>query len=88
MVPQPLDDPLPVAGHRCGRSVVHVAEDRVERRPGALHESLDMVVDLAIDVREEEQLLVSLDHEAREVHGAELILHLREIGHQRGQLVA
>ena len=42
---------------------------------------------LAVDVRNEEKLLVSLDHETREVHGTEVVLHLGEIGHQRGQLV-
>ena len=45
-----------------------------------------MRVDLAVNVRKEEQLLVSLDHETGEMHGTEVILHFREIGHQRGQL--
>ena len=41
---------------------------------------------LAVDVREEEKLLISLDHETGEVHRTELVLHLGEIGHQRGKL--
>ena len=58
-------------------------EDGVEHRAGALHEPLDMLVDLAVDVRKEEKLLVSLDHETGEMHGTEVVLRLREIGHQR-----
>ena len=38
------------------------------------------------NVRKEEKLLVSLDHEAGEMHGTEVVLRFREIGHQRGQL--
>ena len=34
----------------------------------------------------EEKLLVSLDHEPGEVHGTDLVLRFREIGHQRWQL--
>ena len=59
-------------------------EDGVEERAGALHEPLDVLVALAVDVRNEQKLLVSLDHETREVHRTEVVLHLREIGHQRG----
>ena len=43
-------------------------------------------VALAVDVRKEEKLLVSLEHETGEVHGTEVVLRLREIGHQRRQL--
>ena len=78
--------PSRVIGYRRGWSVVHVLEDGVKHRAGTLHEPLNMLVDLAVDVREEEKLLVSLDHEAGEVHGAEVVLHGREIRHQRGQL--
>ena len=61
-------------------------EDGVKHRAGTLHEPLNMLVDLAVDVRKEEKLLVSLDHEPGEMHGAEVVLRFREIGHQRGQL--
>ncbi len=61
-------------------------EDGVKHRAGVLHETVDMCVDLAVDVRQEQKLLVSLDHEPGEVHGTELVLRFREIGHQRGQL--
>ncbi len=61
-------------------------EDGVKHRAGVLHETVDMLVDLAVDVRKEEKLLVSLDHEPGEVHGTELVLGPSEIGHQRGQL--
>ena len=61
-------------------------EDGVKHRAGTLHEPLDVLVDLAVDVRKEEKLLVSLDHETGEMHGTEVVLRLREIGHQRGQL--
>ncbi len=80
---QPFDDPLRVIGHGRGRRVVHVLEDGVEHRAGTLHEPLDVRVDLAVDVREEEELLVSLDHEPGEMHGAEVVLRPREVGHQR-----
>ena len=60
-------------------------EDCVEHRASALHEPLDMLCAVAVDIGEEEKLLVSLDHEAGEVHGTEVVLHLREVGHQRGQ---
>ncbi len=83
MMLQPFDDPLRVTSHGRGRRVVHVFEDGVEHRAGTLHEPLDMLVDLAVDVRKEEKLLVSLDHETGEVHGTEIVLHFREIGHQR-----
>ena len=83
---QPFDDPLRVTSHGRGRRVVHVFEDGVKHRAGVLHEPFDMRVDLAVDVRKEEKLLVSLDHEPGEVHGTELVLRPCEIGHQRGQL--
>ena len=54
----------------------------------AFHEPLDVLVARAVDVRDEEKLLLSLDHEAREMDGTEVVLHSREIGHQRGQLLA
>ena len=63
-------------------------EDGVEHRAGALHEPLDVLCALAVDVREEEKLLVALDHETREVHGTEVVLQFRKIGHQRRQLIA
>ena len=62
-------------------------EDGVQHRTGALDEPFDMRVDGAVDVRQEEKLLVSLDHEPREMHGTELVLRCCEIGHQRGQLL-
>ena len=62
-------------------------EDGVEQRTGTLHQPLDVLVARAIDVREEQKLLVSLDHETGEVHGTEIVLHLREVGHQRRQLL-
>ena len=43
-------------------------------------------VALAVDVRQEEKLLVSLDHETGEMDGTEIVLRLGEIGHQRRQL--
>ena len=61
-------------------------EDGVKHRARTLHEPFNMRVDFAVNVRKEEQLLVSLDHETGEMHGTEVILHFREIGHQRGQL--
>ena len=61
-------------------------EDGVKHRAGPLDEPLDMRCALAVDVRKEEKLLISLEHETREMHGAEVVLRLRELGHQRGQL--
>ncbi len=52
-------------------------EDGVEHRASTLHESLNMLVDLAVDVRKEEKLLVSLDHETGEMHGTEVVLRFR-----------
>ena len=86
MMLQPLDDPLRVTGHGRGWRVVHVFEDGVKHRAGTLHEPLNMLVALAVDVRKEEKLLISLEHETGEMHGTEVVLRLREIGHQRGQL--
>ena len=63
-------------------------EDGVEHETRAFHEPLDVLVARAVDVRNEEKLLVSLDHETGEMHGIEVVLHFREIGHQRGQLFA
>ena len=60
-------------------------EDGVKHRAGTLHQPFKVLVDLAVDVREEEQLLVSLDHEPRVVDGTEAILRCCEIGHQRRQ---
>ena len=62
-------------------------EDGVKHRAGTLHEPLNMLVDLAVDVRQEQKLLVPLDHETGEMHRAEIVLRFREIGHQRRQLV-
>ena len=59
-------------------------ENGVKHWAGTLHEPLNMLVDLAVNVRKEEKLLVSLDHEAGEMHGTEVVLSLREIGHQGG----
>ena len=86
MMLQPFDDPLMVIGHGRGRRVVHVLEDGVKHRAGTLHEPLNMLFALAVDVREEEKLLISLEHETGEVHGTEVVLRFRKIGHQRGQL--
>ena len=61
-------------------------EDGVKHRAGTLHEPLNMLVALTINVRQEEKLLVSLDHETGKVHGTEVVLRFREIGHERGQL--
>ena len=63
-----------------------MCEDRIKHGAGTLHEPVDMLVGLAVNVRQEEKLLVSLDHETGEMHGTEIVLHSREIGHQRGQL--
>ena len=60
-------------------------EDGVEHRAGTLHKPFNMLLDLAVDVRKEEKLLVSLEHETGEMHGTEAVLRFREIGHQRGQ---
>jgi hypothetical protein len=87
MMLQPFDDPLRVTSHGRGRRVVHVCEDGIKHRASTLHEPLNMLVDLAVDVRKEEKLLVSLDHETGEMHGTKVILRCREIGHQRGQLL-
>ena len=84
---QPFADPLRVTGHGRGWRVGHVREDGVKHRAGAFHESLNMFVGLAVDVRKEEKLVVSLDHETGEMHGTEVVLRFREIRHQRGQLV-
>ena len=86
MMLQPFDDSLRVISHGRGWRVVHVLEDGVEHRAGTLHEPLNMLVGLTVNVRKEEKLLVSLDHETGEMHGTEVVLRLREIGHQRGQL--
>ena len=59
----------------------------VEHRAGTLDEPLNVLVDLAVNVRNEEKLLVSLDHETGKVHRTEVVLRLREVGHQRGQLL-
>ena len=83
---QPFGNLLRVISHGHGRRVVHVCEDGVKHRPGALHQPLNVLVGLAVDVRKEEKLLVSLHHEPGEVHGTEIVLRCREIGHQRGQL--
>ena len=55
-------------------------EDRVKHRARTLHEPLNMLVDLAVDVRKEEKLLVSLDHEPGEMHGTEVVLRFCETG--------
>ena len=46
-------------------------EDGVKHRTGTLHQPFNVLVDLAVDVRQEEQLLVSLDHETGVMHGTE-----------------
>ena len=62
-------------------------EDGVKQRAGTLHEPLDVLVVLAVDVRQEEEfLLISHDHEPREMYGTEVVLRPCEIGHERGQL--
>ncbi len=63
-------------------------EDGVEHRASTFHEPLDVRRDLAVDVREEQELFLALDHEAGEVDGTEVVLHSREVGHQWGQLLS
>ena len=86
MTRQPFDDPLRVTSHGRGWRVVHVCEDGIEHRTGTLHQPFNVLVDLAVDVREEEKILVPFDHEPGVMHGTELVLCFCEIGHQRGQL--
>ena len=83
---QPFGDPLSVISYGHRWRVVHVFEYGVKNRAGALHESLNVLVGLAVDVRKEEKLLVSHNHEPGEMHGTEIVLRSCEIGHQRGQL--
>ena len=86
MTLQPFDDGLRVTRHGRGRRAFHVFENGVKQRASAFHEPFNMLVDLAINVRKEQKLLVSLDHETGEMHGTEVILRFCEIRHQRGQL--
>ena len=62
-----------------------MCEYAVKHRAGTLHKPLNVLVDLAVNVRKEEKLLVSLNHETGEMHGTEVVLRFRESGHQRGQ---
>ena len=62
-------------------------EDGVEERACTLDEPFDVCVAFSVDVRKEEQLLVSLDHETGKVHGPEFVLSLRKLRHQRWQFV-
>ena len=55
-------------------------EDGVKHRTGVLHQPFNVLVDLAVDVRKEEKLLVALDHEPGVMHGTELVLRFCEIG--------
>ena len=86
MVLQPFDHPVGVIGHGRGGGVVHVLEDGVEHRARNRHEPLDMVVDFAVNVRDEQELLVALDHETGEMHRTQVVLGFGQVGHQRGQL--
>ena len=86
MVLQPFDDALMITGHGRRRRVVHVFEDGLEHRAGPLDEPLDMRVAVAVDVRQEEKLPISHEHETREMHGSEVVLCRRELGHQCRQL--
>ena len=85
MTLQPFDGPLAVTSHGRGWRVVHVFEDGVKHRTGTLHQPSHMcLVDLAVNVREEEQLLVSPDHETRVMDGTEPILRFARSGINRG----
>ena len=53
MTLQPFDGPLRVISHGRGGRVGHVLEDGVKHRAGTLHEPLNMLVDLAVNVRKE-----------------------------------
>ena len=57
MMLQPFDDPLVVVGHGRGGRVVHVFEDGFEHEPAASTSRSMCCVALAVDVREEEELL-------------------------------
>src|SRR5689334_12328683 len=83
---QPFDDALRIISHARGRRVVHVCENGVKHRPRTLHQPLNVLIGLAVYVRKEEKLLVSLDHEPGEMHSTEIVLRRREIGHQLRQL--
>ena len=80
MIRQPLDDLLTVASHRCRRRIRDVLKDRLEQRASAVHQPLDVLRALPVDIGEEEQLLVTLDHETREVHVTKVVLHPRKVG--------
>ena len=83
MVLQPSDDPLRVTPHWRGRSVFDVFEDGVKHWTGTLPRAVQYAVDLAVNVRKEEQLLSPLTMKREKCtdrsHPA-----FREIGHQRG----
>ena len=61
-------------------------EDAVEHCVRPFDELFDVRRDVAVDVGQEQELLLAFDHEAGEVHGAEVVLHLGEVGHQGRQL--
>ena len=59
MMLQPLADLLRITRHGRAWRIVHVSEDGIKYGAGTLHEPVDMLVGLAVNVRQEEKLLVS-----------------------------
>ena len=62
-------------------------EDNLEHWASTVHQPLDVLCALTVDIGEEEQLLVPLDHETREVHVTKVVLHPGKVSHQRRQLL-
>ena len=67
-------------GYRHGRAGGLSTCSKMASNTGRLDEPLDMRFALAVDVRKEEKLPISLEHEAREMHGSEVVLTVASSG--------
>ena len=74
-----------VDDRRWGR-IVHMREDHVEHRSGMRGQIQHELLELAVEVCEEKQRLLTQHGEAGVMHGADGILPPEHVGHQCGQL--
>src|SRR5260370_13825815 len=84
---RPFDKSLCVIGDRSGRRIIHMLEDRIETRPGGLGQIGRELTEVAVEVAEKQQSLLTQHREARVVNRADSIRRLEQLRHHWRKLL-